>query len=605
MSLAPSGQELGQREAIATSVLATERKTADKRRFVTVRPLDEGALGIVSVALDTELTREVALKEIKPRFADQANSRARFLREAEITGRLEHPGIVPVYGLGTYSDGRPYYAMRMIIGKSLKEGIKKFHQDHAQESHEGQHTLALRELLQRFIDVCNAVEYAHSRGIVHRDLKPANIMLGKYRETLVVDWGLAKSVGETEQQISSDEMVIVPELGGESPPTQMGDVVGTVAFMSPEQAAGRVKEAGPLTDVYSLGATLYNILTGTVAFQDMSETQRLRRVQQGEFPRPREVKRSIPRPLEAICLKSMARQPEYRYPSAKALAEDLEHYLADEPVLAYQAPMSVRARRWMRKHPKIMTTTVTLVLAGLIGSSAFVGFLKKTNNQLEIARNRAEEARYVAEQVKTFMVDAIRSPDPERDGKTITVYEVLTRLSPEDIQDQYNDRRIEADLNEAIGQTLVGLGLYADALPFLEEVHNLVVSTSGMEHPEALASMDLLAGAYSKAGQHEKAIPMLQDALERMRNKLGQDHEDTQACMNNLAVVYQAAQKWDESLLLLEETFEFAQTKFGKRHPNTLGVMNNLAGGYQRANRMDKAVPMAKETLQICAGSIR
>ena len=201
------------RSSIGYGAPTSERKTVDARRFVTVRPLDEGGLGIVSVALDTELTREVALKEIKPRFADHTDSRARFLKEAEITGRLEHPGIVPVYGLGTYSDGRPYYAMRMIIGISLKEAIKEFHQDQAAESHEGKRTLALRELLQRFIDVCNAMEYAHSRGIVHRDLKPANIMLGKYRETLVVDWGLAKSVGETEQQISSDETGHRPRIG--------------------------------------------------------------------------------------------------------------------------------------------------------------------------------------------------------------------------------------------------------------------------------------------------------------------------------------------------------------------------------------------------------
>ena len=174
--------------------VAVAKRTAE-RRFEVLRPLAEGGLGVVSVANDTELTREVALKEIKPMFADHVNSRARFMQEAEITGRLEHPGVVPVYGLGTYPDGRPYYAMRMIKGKSLQEAIAEFHDESASHRSAGERSLAMREMLQRFIDVCNAIEYAHSRGIVHRDLKPANIMLGKYRETLVVDWGLAKSVG--------------------------------------------------------------------------------------------------------------------------------------------------------------------------------------------------------------------------------------------------------------------------------------------------------------------------------------------------------------------------------------------------------------------------
>ncbi len=219
--------------------------TVTRRRFEPLRPLAEGGLGVVSVANDTELSREVALKEIKPKFADHMNSRARFLKEAEITGRLEHPGIVPVYGLGTYPDGRPFYAMRMIRGKSLQDAIEEYHDQSNTTRSAGDRILALRDLIQRFIDVCNAIEYAHSRGIVHRDLKPANIMLGKFRETLVVDWGLAKSVGETEITVHADETVIVPELGFESTPTRMGEVVGTVAFMSPEQAAGRQKDVGP------------------------------------------------------------------------------------------------------------------------------------------------------------------------------------------------------------------------------------------------------------------------------------------------------------------------------------------------------------------------
>src|SRR5262249_53571316 len=212
-------------------------------------------LGQVSVALDRELDREVALKEIQDQHADDPESRARFLREAKITGGLEHPGIVPVYGLGHYGDGRPFYTMRFIQGDSLKDAIERFHQADVPGRDAGQRTLELRKLLGRFLDVCDAVAYAHSRGVMHRDLKPGNIMLGKYGEALVVAWGLAKLLDRTEGVVETRPL---QPAAAESPPlTQVGAVVGTVAFMSPEQAAGQLDQLGPASDVYSLGATLY------------------------------------------------------------------------------------------------------------------------------------------------------------------------------------------------------------------------------------------------------------------------------------------------------------------------------------------------------------
>ncbi len=182
-------------DSYATAAPSVGAPSAEGRRFRILRPHAEGGLGKVSVAHDEELHREVALKEIQERHADDPESRTRFLVEAEITGGLEHPGIVPVYGLGQYADGRPFYAMRFIRGDSLKEAIEQFHKPEAKRLPAGERALALRKLLGRFLDVCNAIAYAHSRGVLHRDLKPGNIMLGKYGETLVVDWGLAKPVG--------------------------------------------------------------------------------------------------------------------------------------------------------------------------------------------------------------------------------------------------------------------------------------------------------------------------------------------------------------------------------------------------------------------------
>ncbi len=188
--------------------------TSDGQRFRILRPHAKGGLGAVFVALDCELHREVALKQILEKHADDPVSRQRFVAEAEITGGLEHPGVVPVYGLGTDAGGRPYYAMRFIKGDSLKEAIARFHEDEALKTDPGRRSLELRKLLRRFTDVCNAIDYAHSRGVIHRDLKPANIIVGKHGETLVVDWGLAKAVGRADP--SAGEQTLAPSSSGSS-----------------------------------------------------------------------------------------------------------------------------------------------------------------------------------------------------------------------------------------------------------------------------------------------------------------------------------------------------------------------------------------------------
>src|SRR5262249_38894048 len=161
------------------------------------------------------------------RFADHPEARARFVREALVTGALEHPGVVPVYGLGAYPDGRPFYAMRFIRGTSLNDAIGRFHDADASPRPAGERELALRGLLARFVAVCNAVAYAHSRGVIHRDLKPDNVMLGEYGETLVVDWGLAKVLDQPEERTTSERYIEVA--AGDTTPTEMGEAIGTPA----------------------------------------------------------------------------------------------------------------------------------------------------------------------------------------------------------------------------------------------------------------------------------------------------------------------------------------------------------------------------------------
>jgi len=396
-------------------------------RFRILRPHARGGLGEVFVAEDEELHRQVALKEIQALHADSLENRLRFIAEAEITGKLEHPGIVPVYGLGQYDDGRPYYAMRFIRGDSLKEAIERFHQtkNKQQLSSSAVH-VERRKLLQRLIDVCQALDYAHSRGVLHRDLKPGNIMLGRYGETLVVDWGLAKATGVIEptpldREQSKDSQAstapVVPQSGSSVEPTRVGMAVGTPEFMSPEQAEGRLDDLGPATDVYSLGAILFTILTGKPPIQRQeAEGELLQRIAKTPRPSARSVAAATPKPLDSICLRALALNPGDRYASAGRLAEDLEHYLADESVTAHSDSFIDRAMRFTRRHKSASVSAVAaLVLVSTVALLAVVAIsgarrseavanaqLQEANGDLKQAKIRADAAAEQANEQATI-----------------------------------------------------------------------------------------------------------------------------------------------------------------------------------------------------------
>lgn len=372
---------------LAGSLVLGEASTI-ATRFQIIRPHAEGGLGKVSVAMDRELNREVALKEIKERFSHDRSARTRFTLEAEITGGLEHPGIVPVYGLGHRNDGQPFYAMRFIKGDSLKAACANYHAGKAKRS-ASENALEFRKLLGRLIDVCDAIEYAHSRGVLHRDLKPGNIMLGKYGETLVVDWGLAKPIGRDEVYEKLDEQTLQPSSSDSVPATQMGSVVGTPQFMSPEQASGRLTELGRASDVYSLGATLYCLLTNRPPFEDQDVGDVLAHVQAGKFPAPREVDSSIPRALDAICRKAMALRPADRYATPRDLANDISCWLADEPVTAFPEPMFDRAARLLRRH---LVPAISICLAIAILLIALAGYMASRWQQVTTIRQQAEKS---------------------------------------------------------------------------------------------------------------------------------------------------------------------------------------------------------------------
>jgi serine/threonine-protein kinase len=353
-------------------------------RFRIVRFHREGGLGRVYRARDEELGREVALKEIRPDKAAEPDLRSRFVLEAEINGGLEHPGIVPVYSLGTYDDGRPFYAMRFVEGDSLKEAIEDYHQEHPRPDPSA---VEFRKLLGRFVDVCEAIAFAHSKGVLHRDLKPQNVMLGRYGETLLIDWGLAKATGHREPvgPESAREATLVPPSGSGHAPT-LG-VLGSPPYMSPEQAAGEVESLRPATDVYGLGAIMFALLTGEAPVEGRTTDEVLDQVRRGAIRSPRLLNPRIPRALEAICLKALAHEPGDRYPTARALADDVQRWLADEPVTAWREPRAVRLFRWGRRHRPLVTgLLVALFVTSACMSVAAVLLSKERDRAVENLR---------------------------------------------------------------------------------------------------------------------------------------------------------------------------------------------------------------------------
>jgi serine/threonine-protein kinase len=386
-----SGPRTDGRPATGASSLGEPSSTG--LRFRILRPHAHGGLGEVLVARDEELNREVALKQIRPNYAHDSESQGRFMLEAEITGGLEHPSIVPVYGMGTYADGRPFYAMRFIRGDSLKEAIDRFHKADVPGRDPGERSLGLRGLLGRFVDVCNAIAYAHSRGVLHRDLKPGNIMLGKYGETLVVDWGLAKPLDQPEEPqrpMQPGEGTLRPSSASYASETVMGSAIGTPQFMSPEQASGRLDLLGPASDVYSLGATLYPLLTGVPPITDHDLATVLEKVKTGAIVPPRKIKPNVPPPLEAICMKAMALKPDDRYADARLLADDVEHWLADEPVSAWPEPWTVKARRWISRNRLKVTAMASAVVVAAIGLGILLWVEHSLRLQVEQQRALAE-----------------------------------------------------------------------------------------------------------------------------------------------------------------------------------------------------------------------
>jgi serine/threonine-protein kinase len=505
--------QMGGHALIATVAYQPE----GRERYTLTHLHASGGIGRVWLAHDSDLGRDVALKELRPDRSDQPEVWARFIDEAKITGQLEHPGIVPVYELVRGDDQRAFYTMRFVRGQTLSEAIKAYHRRRALRE---AGPLELRELLGAFVGTCNAVAYAHSRGVIHRDLKGQNVVLGDFGEVMLLDWGLAKVMSRQPEESAGDaDAAAKPvvregeELRGE---TIQGQVLGTPAYMSPEQAEGRQDLVDARSDVYGLGALLYEILAGQPPFHGTDTQEVLQKVIHEPPQRPRALIADVSPGLEAICLRALSKRRRARYESAKALADEVRHWLADEPVSAYREPWTARARRWMSRHHALVTASAAAVLVATLSLTAATVLLADANHRtreaLLLAEQREQEAAEQRDQAQAnFQLarDAVDeyctkvSDDPRLKGKDLEelrrqLLQTAAKFHEKFVQRRGEDPRQKLDLGRAylrlarltgqIGDREKSLALHEQALATLKELH--------AEHPDAAEYREELAGAH-------------------------------------------------------------------------------------------------------------
>lgn len=364
-----------------------------------------GGFGRIFSAIDLSLGRTIAIKQLWLGGGADAELEARFLNEARITALLAHPGVVPVYSLYESEEHEPFYTMKLVEGRTLAVAIDELH---ASAKAAGIDRLKERRLLESILAVIRTMAFAHERRVIHRDLKPANILLGEYGETVILDWGLAKSLDRsTIPEATAPETCAAEEdhdrtrFNADSPIataalTVDGAVMGTPVYMSPEQATGSTELLDERSDVYALGALLYEALTGSRPFRGASSDAVLKQVIKGPPPPPRSIRRGLPRPIDAICQKAMATDPRSRYRTAAEFASDLERFLADQPTDAHSESIGERIARWRRTHRKATGIAVlALVVIAIVSLVAFTvsdRFRREAKDAEHVAIQQRREA---------------------------------------------------------------------------------------------------------------------------------------------------------------------------------------------------------------------
>lgn len=541
----------------------------------------QGGMGEIWIALDRELNREVVVKYIREERAKDPQYQGMFHLEGEVTGFLEHPNIPPVYGLGIDTERRSYLAMRYFPGKKLTRAISEYHG--MPKGEPGARIEAFRDLLHCFVSACMAVEYAHQKGVIHCDLKPDNIMLGQFGETVVLDWGLVvvtQPTGNPNIDASTESGLSFSARGYSPSPTaeeglhakQGGSrnyVGGTLAYMSPEQMkgteTGNINLITPACDIYCLGATLYHICTGRAPLvphkkQDEKRDSYLERIKSAQFPKPTLIRQEVPRGLEAIILKAMALDPQKRYESAKSLATDVKHWLADEPVSALPEGFLQRGARWVRRHASQVSVGVVVFFLCLS-----LGFFLILNEQRKTLAN-LEKARNMGGALMTLLSDSETAyASPSLTPKRKQVYQ--------ETADAFSQFVVTYPDNQEL------LGIFADVSRYLGvaerfENRQKVAVEHFQKSQKALEKLNTLDAKLNPKGPTTPGTDIADHPRNNWKIKRAATLRDLAGSLELLGQFPEARESLDQSLTLLNElktTYpdsqwvkrEWALTKFG------------------------------------------